>query len=67
MILVSTMRGTLADGSALDVRSEVHFAMADGLIVGVEAHLDADAMADHRAALEAGGFEVPDGLRAQHD
>jgi hypothetical protein len=55
----SAVRGTLADGTAVDYSTEVVLGVAGGEIVSMEAHLDEVSMAQHRRVLDAGGFERP--------
>lgn len=49
-------RGTMRDGTQVDVDARVRFTVADGRIVGMESRLDAEAMEQWHAVLDAGGF-----------
>lgn len=52
-------RGTLADGTAIDVQTNTLFTVADGRIVELHSDMDAQSMEAWGRVLGAGGIEVP--------
>lgn len=54
-------RGTLHDGSAIDVHTSTRFTVADGRIVALQSDMDAASGEAWGRVLAAGGFEVPAG------
>jgi ketosteroid isomerase-like protein len=52
-------RGTLADGTAVDVQTNTLFSVADGRIVGLRSDMDARSMESWGVVLAAGAIEVP--------
>jgi hypothetical protein len=54
-------RGSLDDGTTIDVRTSTRFTVADGRIVALQSDMDAASGAAWGKVLAAGGFEVPAG------
>jgi hypothetical protein len=52
-------RGTLADGTAIDVQTNTLFTVADDRIVGLRSDMDARSMESWGLVLATGGIEVP--------
>ena len=52
-------RGTLADGTAIDVQTNTLFTVADGRIVGLRSDMDSRSTEAWGNVLAAGGIEVP--------
>jgi ketosteroid isomerase-like protein len=52
-------RDTLADGTAVDVRTNTLFTVADGRIVALLSDMDSESMVSWGTVLAAGGFDVP--------
>jgi len=50
--------GTLADGTVVDVHTDVYFRIADGQIVGLRSNMDEKSMESWGQVLAAGGCEM---------
>jgi hypothetical protein len=63
--VIGRVAGTLADGTVIDVHTDVLFTIADGQIVGLRSQMDDASMASWGQVLAAGGFEIPEELLAE--
>jgi hypothetical protein len=55
-------RGTLRDGTVIDVQTSGWLSVADGVIVALEGNMDTESMETWGRVLADGGFELPDSL-----
>jgi hypothetical protein len=59
ILVRSRTRGTLDDGTSIDVRPSTRFTVAGGAIVGLQSDMDGESMEAWGKVLAAGGFEIP--------